>query len=218
MDFWAHYGGNLEKLGIYGVGIAAYTIVVTMLYVPMGHRLMFAKQMGEERVATTGRRFLYILMFPLVSFAFFLVVACTMQAFNNPEITGGGGGIKLQIEDILVIAMATVLAIRICAYVNETAADELAKVMPLGLLGLVLVTGGVDKVGDVVSNLLKLADKLDLILIFFVAVVLVEFLLRLVYELSGRPGRKRPHPPPARPPPPGASRPPPKPVTFQRRP
>ena len=193
MDFLAEYGDSLTKLGIYAGGIALYTLAVTWLYIPMGTRLMFAKQLGEERVSTTGRRFLYVLLFPFVSFAFFLVVTGAMLFLSS--FSGNGPNSGLGAEDILTIAMATVLAIRVLAYLNEKAADELAKVMPLGLLGVVLVTNQLATLKESLDNLTRLGDHLSLILVYFLIVVAVEFLLRIVYELLGRPGRKKQAPP-----------------------
>lgn len=200
MDFWTEYGPSLSDLAVYAAGIAVYTIVVTLLYKPLSSRLMFAKRLGDRAVATTGRRFLYVLLFPLVSFGFFLVVASALFFLSSFEIGAEvEGEAGLSPQSILTIAMATVLAIRICAYFHEDGAEELAKVMPLGLLGVVLVTNRVEGLGESLENMLQFFDHLPLILVFFMVVVLVEFLLRGVYELAGRPKHKppvRPQPPP----------------------
>lgn len=187
-DFWTEYGKQLTDLAILAGGITAYTLVVTWLYVPMGTRLMFAKRFGEKAVATPGRRFLYVLLFPLVSFGFFLVVGGSMLFLSSPEV----GGSNLTQPEILTISMALVLAIRVAAYFHEDGAQEVAKVMPLGLLGVVLVTGQFNSLGQSLANGFQgLQDNLALILVFFLVVVVVEFLLRGIYELAGRPGGKR---------------------------
>jgi arginine exporter protein ArgO len=188
MDFWAEYGESLLRLGLYGGGIVAYTLLVTWLYVPMGQRLMFARRFGEERVATPGRRWTYVLLFPFVSFGFFLVVAGAMVFLSSFS----SGTAPLGVVDVLTIAMATVLAIRVCSYFHERGAEELAKVMPLGLLGVVLVTNQIGTLGEALENMRLFLDHLPLVGIYFVVVVAVEFLLRAVYELLGRPGRRTP--------------------------
>src|SRR5687768_12551624 len=90
-DFWTQYGPNLTELAVYAAGIAGFAIAVALLYVPMGTRLMFAKRFGEKAIATPGRRFLYVLFFPLVSFAFFLLVSATLFAFGAATGDGTGG-------------------------------------------------------------------------------------------------------------------------------
>lgn len=212
-EFWTEYGDSLTTLGLYAAGITAYTLVVTWLYMPMGTRLMFAKRFGEKAVATPGRRFLYVLLFPLVSFGFFLVVALTLFAFNS-EAVAGASSLDLTPEKILIISMGMVLAIRVAAYFHESGAQELAKVMPLGLLGLFLVTGRVDGIAQVLENMTALLDHLDLVGIFFAVIVVVEFLLRGIYELAGRPGRRPVKGTPAAPARPPAQQA----VNFQRRP
>jgi len=194
MDFWSQHGGDLANLGITAAVIAVYTLIVTWLYVPMGQRLMFAKELGERRIATPGRRLAYVFLFPLVSFAFFLVIAAAIFFLSPYAGTSDSNGVAgLDQQDVLTIAMATVLAIRVCAYFNETAADELAKVMPLGLIGFALLIGGLDQqVQQSVGRLSYFLDNWQLVGIYFVIVILVEFLLRLIYELAGRPHRKAP--------------------------
>jgi len=199
MDFWSQHGGDLETLAIYAVAITVYTLLVTWLYVPMSQRLMFAKELGERRLATPGRRLAYVFLFPLVSFAFFLIVSAAMLFLSN--FTGNGsGGAGLQPQDALVIAMATVLAIRLCAYLNEKAADELAKVMPLGLIGVALLVNPVQdtQLEDSIAKMGYYLDNWQLVGVFFLIVVGVEFLLRIVYELAGRP-KHRPAPRPNEP-------------------
>src|SRR5207253_9908280 len=60
------------------------------------------------------------------------------------------------------------------SYLNETAADELAKVMPLGLLGVVLVTNQLATLRESIDNLARLGDHVALIGVYFVLVVRSE--------------------------------------------
>lgn len=177
--------GELAPLLVYGVGIALYTLAVAVLYVPMSTRMMFARRLGERRVATPGRRLAYVVFFPFVSFLFFLVVAAAMLFMSS--FTEGA----LSARQIMTLAMAIVLAIRVCAYFSEHAAADLARVMPLGLLGVILVNNGFADFGQSLRNLARFADEPALLGAYFLIVVAVEFVLRVVYELLGRPGRAR---------------------------
>ena len=179
------YGDDLAELAVYGVGIALFTLAVAFLYVPMGTRMMFARRFGEKRIATPGRRFMFVLLFPLVSFLFFLVIAASMLFMAEAADEGLG------VREVMTIAMAVVLAIRICAYFSEHAASDLAKVMPLSMLAVVLVTNGFADLQDSLGNLSGLAEEAPLLGLFFVVVVVVEFTLRILYEVLGRPGHGR---------------------------
>lgn len=179
------YGDDLATMAVYGVGIALYTLAVAVLYVPLGTRMMFARRFGERRVATPARRFAYVLLFPFTSFLFVLVIAVSMlfmARFSTDDLTP---------REVLTLAMAVVLAIRVCAYFSETAAADLAKVMPLSMLAVVLVTNGVADLRDSLDNLAALDDDPALLGLSFLVVVVTEFVLRAVYELLGRPGRGR---------------------------
>lgn len=186
-----HNGDSLARLGVYATGIAVYTLLVTLLYVPMGHRLMFGRKVGDDRVVTTGRRTLYVLFFPLVSFSFFLVIAGALVFLSASTESG------LQADDALTISMAVVLSIRLVAYFNEGAAQELGKIMPLGLLGFVLVTNDFKTLGDAVQSLGEMFGEIDLMAVYFLIVVVVEYLLRAIWAIVNH----KPRPPAARPPP-----------------
>jgi len=186
MAFQEDYARSLSELGVYGVAIALYTLAVAILYVPMGTRMMFARRFGEKRIATPGRRFMFVFFFPLVSFLFFLVIAASMLF-----IGGFTGDTDLSPLDVMTIAMAVVLAIRICAYFSETAASDLAKTMPLSMLAVVLVTNGISDLRESLQNLSAFGDDAKLLALFFLVVLFVEFLLRILYEVLGRPGRER---------------------------
>src|SRR5688572_2207471 len=169
-------------MAVYGVGIALYTLAVAILYVPLGTRMMFARRFGDRRIATPARRFAYVVTFPLLSFLFVLVIAASMLFMS--EVSAG----DLTPREILTLAMAVTLAVRVCAYFNETAAADLAKVMPLSMLAVVLVTNGFGDLRESLDNLAALDDDLTLLGLYFLVVVVTEFLLRAVYELLGRPG------------------------------
>ncbi|MHB1260842.1 MAG: hypothetical protein ACYC2H_03915 [Thermoplasmatota archaeon] len=179
------YGDDLGALAVYGVGIALYTLAVAVLYVPLGTRMMFARRFGERRVATRARRFAYVLLFPLMSFLFFLVIAASMLFMS--DVSDG----LLGPREVLTISMGVVLAIRVCAYFSETAAVDLAKTMPLSMLAVALVSNGFSDLRESLQNLRALDDDLTLLALYFLVVVVVEFTLRVVYEVLGRPNRAR---------------------------
>lgn len=179
------YGDDVATMAVFGVGIALYTLAVANLYLPLGTRMMFARRFGDRRVATPTRRFAYVLLFPFLSFLFVLVIAASMR-FMSDVSTG-----DLGTREILTLAMAVVLAIRVCAYFSETAATDLAKVMPLSMLAVVLVTNGFADLEDSLANLRELDDEPALLGLSFVVIVVVEFFLRVLYEVLGRPNRGR---------------------------
>lgn len=179
------YGDDLSALAVYGVGIALYTLAVAILYVPLGTRMMFARRFGQRRVATRARRFAYVLLFPLMSFLFFLVIAASMLFMS--DVSDG----LLAPREVLTISMGVVLAIRVCAYFSETAAVDLAKTMPLSMLAVTLVTNGFSNLGESLQNLRAVDDDLTLLALYFLVVVVAEFTLRVAYELLGRPNQAR---------------------------
>lgn len=191
-----NYSQAFEKLGFYSAGIALFTLVVAMLYTPMSHKIMFGRLQrdGETRVATPGRRFAYFLLFPLVSFAFFLVMVASLQFLSSVASASGPSAFSLGTEDVLTISMAVVLAIRLTAYVNENAAEELGKILPLGLLGVFLVLNPDATFSEAMKRGSDLLNYLNLGAVFFLVIVLVEFTLRGFYAAFHMKPKKRPAP------------------------
>jgi hypothetical protein len=189
MALLEQYGQELADLLVYGMGIALYTLAIAVLYVPLGTRMMFARRFGDQHVATAGRRFLYVLAFPLLSFLFFLLIAATMFFMANFS------GDELTDREVMTISMAVVLAIRTSAYFSETAAADLAKVMPLSLLAVVLVTNGLGDLRESVERLGAFGEERHLLGLYLLLVIVFEFVLRGVYEAVGRPTRQRKRPP-----------------------
>lgn len=193
-QWWSEHGGPINVLLAYAFGILVYGLAVNALYQVLSHRVMLGRKEGQTRVATPGRRFLYFLLFPLVSFTFFLILAAALLFMSSGSTSA---------TTIFTIAMAVVMAVRIAAYFSEATSHDLAKTLPLGLLGVFLVIGDVKSLTDSLQRLWQIVDEWPTIATFFIIVVAVEFLLRgyravLVSMRRKRPPAEAPSPPAGR--------------------
>lgn len=169
-----------QILLVYAGGILVYALMVAALYKVLSRRIMFYSQAVGGRIVP--RTALYLATFPLISFGFFLILAESLL-FMAPR--------KDPLE-VFTIAMAIVLAVRVCAYVSEHASEDLAKTLPLGLLGVFLVTDEVTSLGDSLQKMLRIQDHFETIALFFGIVVAVEFtlrILRVIYTTTAKPKR-----------------------------
>jgi FtsH-binding integral membrane protein len=182
-SFWAEYGDPINVLLAYTVGILAYGLVINLFYQVLSHRVMLGRKQGKDRVATGARSFAYVIMFPLISFAFFLLLSGALLFLSS--------GSKSP-QTIFTIAMAVVLAVRVAAYFSEATSHDLAKLLPLGLLGVFLVTGEVSTLADSLAQMGEIFRSWQLVLTFFVIVVFAEYLLRAFRALYRATQRKTP--------------------------
>lgn len=184
-DFWAEYGTDIKTWGMLAGGILIYALIVNAFYQVMSKRVMFGAkdETGRVRVGGPGRGFLFLIMFPLVSLAFFLLISATLLflAEDKPP------------SEIFVVSMAIVAAVRVAAYISEPTSHDVAKMLPLGMLGVFVVTEDTH-VGLVAAlrNIFQIFDHLTLIAIYFGIVVILEYLLRMAYLIGQASQHRKP--------------------------
>lgn len=185
--FWAQNGDAIETLGLYAGGIMFYALVVNFFYQIISQRVMFAgkEKAGKRAVGGPLNGFLYLMAFPLFSFAFFLLLSLSL-------IFLGGSDQAPQIT--FTLAMAVVLAVRVTAYFSEPTSHDVAKMLPLGLLGVMLVKAEVADLAGSIERMKQIFDHVDLIALYFGIVVITEYLLRSIYliVMVSRGGGKTP--------------------------
>lgn len=184
--FWEENGSAIESMAIYAAGILVYALVVYLFYQTMSRRLMFAHHDADGNPKLGGRwaGLIYLLLFPLVSFAYFMLLTLSLLFLGGEE----------QNELLTItLAAAIVLAVRVAAYFNQPTSHDLAKTLPLGLLAVILVRADLfENLVDSANRLTLLLDYAALVAAFFILVVVVEFTLRVLWHVVGA---IRPHPP-----------------------
>lgn len=184
LAFWEGYERELLTLALYAVGIALYALLVGLFYQTLSKRNLVDPALKPKGPGATG----FLFVFPLVSFGMFLVLSIGLffLAKSIPSVPE-----PQRVRDILLLSMAVVAGVRVAAYISERAAEDLAKLVPLGLLGVLLVDPGYLSVSTPFERLALLPTLLGLILRYLLALVALELLLRLFWVLLGRPRRDR---------------------------
>lgn len=132
---WRGYEQELETLAIYGIGIAVYTALVFAFYQSLSQRTPIHFRLSDKR-GWVGRTFTLLekaFLFPIISFLYFIVLAVALFVLVKP-----GQGTP----DLLLISMAVVVGVRTTVYLSEKMSNDLAKLVPLSLLGVTLVDPG----------------------------------------------------------------------------
>lgn len=130
---WDGFHPDLETLLIYGAGIALYTALVFAFYENISRRdpLHSKEKKGwwgrTVHVAETA------LTFPVLSFGYFAVLSLAIFVLAKPDRSTA---------DILLLSMACVMGVRFTAHWHEGTANDVAKLLPLGLLAVVVVDPG----------------------------------------------------------------------------
>lgn len=130
---WEGFHPDLATLLIYGAGIALYTALVFAFYQNISRRDPLHSGKGKGWWARTLRGAETVFTFPIVSFGYFAVLSLAIFVLAKPDRTTA---------DILLLSMACVMGVRFTAHWHEQTANDVAKLLPLGLLAVVVVDPG----------------------------------------------------------------------------
>lgn len=178
---WHGYERDLQSLLIYAVGIALYTLLVFAFYQNISKRNAFAfKRHAGWRGRVVGA-FQTGLVFPLMSFLYFGVLAGSLFVLAKSQAT----------YQIMLLAMSVVVGVRVTAFMSENAAVDLAKMLPLALLGVLIVDPTYITLGTTWARVLEIPKLLPTLARFFVLFIALEGTLRLSRAIVTRIARKR---------------------------
>ncbi len=114
----------------------------------------------------------YLIMFPVFAFFWFLVLAVLLSFMSKNQ----------QMENVMLVSMAIVGAIRVAAYYNEDLSRDLAKILPFAMLGIMLIDSSIlATLSTSVANIRQIGSNFELILYYLILIVAMEFVLRIIY-------------------------------------
>jgi len=111
----------------------------------------------------------YTILFPILVSIWFAVFAVLLTLLSKDP----------QISLVLLIAMAIVSAVRVTAYYNEDLSKDLAKMLPFGLLAVLLIDISYISYDSLQTAIYSMPSLADTLLYYLIFAVLVEFVLRI---------------------------------------
>ncbi len=115
----------------------------------------------------------YIIILPIVVLFWFFVMAIILLLLAK----------EYTISNILLISATIVGAIRISAYYNEDLSKELAKLFPLTILVVALLTPDFFDINRTISKISEIPNLFTNILFYLIAIILLEFILRMFFMI-----------------------------------
>lgn len=172
--FFTGYEEQFLSIVLYTVAIMFYAIIIWNLYRFMAKQDIFLfKGMEKAKIPTWISFLLYFIVFPVVAFVGFLFFALLLIFMAKAQ----------SLEQILIISVTLIAAIRITAYYEEDLSKDLAKMIPLALLGVFLVDPSYYSLSVVVDKLVALPTMVDVIIRYLIFVVLLEWILRILLRI-----------------------------------
>ena len=171
----------VRNVGIYIAGIGVYAIFIFHFYRFLSSRDMFRVDLSryEESQFKAIRVFLqlvmyvvkYIVVFPVFAFFWFAVLTIILALLSKDRA----------FSEVLLVALATVSAIRLAAYYHEDLSRDLAKILPFAVLGIFIIDASFFTIKDSLAMLQDANNQREAIFYYFVFLVALEFALRLVW-------------------------------------
>ena len=183
----------LADVAVYVVGMAVYAVFVFNFYRFLAAKDMF--QVDLSRYEQSRFRFVrrvlhvffyvvkYIILFPIFAFFWFAVLTLILAFLSKDR----------SFADTLVVALATVSAIRVTAYYREDLSRDLAKILPFAVLAVFLIDASFFAVEQSLDSLREAEEYTENILYYLLFLVGLEFALRIlsgVVAVVFRPGRR----------------------------
>lgn len=169
----------LRPAAIFAVGVAIYAVLIFNLYRFMSRKDIFNLDFSgfEERSHPVFRKTLhlifyvakYLLIFPLFAFFWFGVLVVMVAFLSKTE----------EVNDLLLIAMAVLTAVRVTSYYTEDLSRDIAKILPFALLGIFLINLSYFDVPTSLVLLERVGAEWRSIFYYWLFIVALELALRL---------------------------------------
>ena len=170
----------LRPVVVYILGMVVYAVFVFNFYRFVATRDMFQIDLSkyEESRFRWVRAFLqivmyvvkYLIVFPVFAFFWFAILTLILTFLSKQQ----------SFTEILLMALATVSAIRVASYYNEALSMDLAKILPFAVLGIFVVNTSFFTISDSLGTLLEAEGYMENILYYLAFLIALEFALRLI--------------------------------------
>ena len=175
----------LRPLALNILGIAAFGIFIFNFYRFIARKDIFTLNLRKHNqsrrpalrkaVSVIFYTFKCLILYPVFVFFWFCVMAAFLYLLGRSQST----------ESIMLVAMGVVGAIRVCSYYKEALATDISKILPFALLGILIIDNSLLRVVDSAGGVREAALLWETLVFYLVAVVVIEFVMRMVTGLFG---------------------------------
>ncbi len=166
------------------LGIAFYAILVFILYRRIAAKNIFELNLRQYNTAQHPalekivRSILYvieyIILFPIFAFIWFAVIVILLSLLTQNQ----------PITHLALISIAILGAIRITAYINENISRDLAKLLPLTLLGVFIIDFNVISLTTSIELLKQSVLLTKTAAYYLILIVIIEAALRILHSFT----------------------------------
>jgi hypothetical protein len=115
----------------------------------------------------------YILIMPIFITLWFILLSTILLLLATER----------EASQILILAGAMIMAIRVLAYFNEEISKDLGKLFPFIALSLFLLSPGAFEINTFILKVSELPVLLNNMIFFFILIFLLEIIMRVIYTV-----------------------------------
>lgn len=178
-----------EPLVLRAVVIVVYLVFIFEFYRFVARRDIFKLRFRRYARGVIGRsiesvgNLVRIVLYVVEYLVVYPVLTIVWYVFYLLLVVLLAPGIDVRV--LLVTAMAIVTAIRVTAYYSQNLSQDLAKMLPLGILGALILEDSPALPSEIpVDVVLSVAAQWETILLYLLFLVLLEFVLRIGQVLA----------------------------------
>ncbi|HEX5359202.1 MAG TPA: hypothetical protein VFW99_04725, partial [Candidatus Nitrosotalea sp.] len=179
-------GTSFNDLVLFSFGMFLYSVFIWHFYRLLARRELFSAKFGDKYIHT-GKRKLevvsiavyvikYVILFPLIIFAWFIVYSIFMFFLAQ----------SISSETVFLIVSSLVVATRISAYYNEDLSKDIAKLLPFALLGIFIYNPVYFNITDILHRVKEIPLFVTQIAQFLVFAMTIEASLRVIFLVKRR--------------------------------
>jgi FtsH-binding integral membrane protein len=173
----------LRPLAIFLGGMVVYSVFIFKFYRFLARKDIFALDLSKYEHSNSHSLsvFLhvffyfakYLVVFPIVAFFWFVVLTVLLSFLAKNQT----------IEQVLLVTMAVMGAIRATSYYHEDLSRDLAKMLPFAMLGVFVVDLSYFSMESSVASLWQIFDRLDIVVYYLGFIIFLEFILRMTHPI-----------------------------------
>ncbi len=167
---------TLEPLLIFVIGMVIYSVIIFKLYRFISKRDLF--RLSREGKHTKLRKVAfgleYVFLFPIIAFVWFFVISVLLSMLSS----------VLSIGNVFMISMSILATVRISSYLDQDLSSEIAKLIPLALLGVFLLDISTFSTGTIFNIVEKLPLEGVTLIYYFVFIFVIEIVLKLLLFIA----------------------------------
>jgi len=167
------YEQNFITLATYTVGMVVYAIVIWHFYRHLAKKEIFKRKRDGGK---GGYILKYLILFPLVSFIWFLIFSIFLFFLAK----------NISVENVLLVSITLISAVRVAAYYSEDLSKDLAKMIPFALLAIFIVDPSYFSTELVLQRINTFPTLFPLVLRYLLFTFVLEIVLRTIYNLATR--------------------------------